>query len=458
LTWRRGDEPYGTFGLSSEQVAAGASAGKLTYDFPAVQDNYLVFELRPHAALEGRPSGIQAQVHGDGSGHLLNVWVDDAQGEIWAFTFGALNHQGYQLMTAPFDGQAEWPNGHISGPDNGVLDYPLKFRALVLDGIPDGRASQGQIYIDELKLADDSAPPAPTAGETSETPTTEPAQPPAAGKLSGRFLFPVFDAQRATYDIYMANADGSGLRALLGEASQPALSPDGQRFAFRYWKSDQRGLAFQNTAGGGYQRLSRFLEDALPAWSPDNKTLVFMSRRHGDRASRLYGVYATGGEDFELGGQFGEYPTWMPDGRILFRATWPSHGLAIANADGSGARTILEDGSATAPAVSPDGRYVAFMSQRDGDWEVYRIGTEGGSLRRLTTQVGRDGLPAWSPDGKTLAFLSDRDGAWAMWAMAPDGSNQRKLFTLPGPPDGVVGYEPEYSSRGWQEERVSWGP
>ena len=148
----------------------------------------------------------------------------------------------------------------------------------------------------------------------------------------------------------------------------------------------------------------------------------------------------------------------MPDGRIVLRTTWPQHGLVMASADGSGAQTILEDGSATAPAVSPDGASIAFMSNRDGNWEIYRIQADGSGLRRLTSQGARDGLPAWSPDGKTIAFLSDRDGAWNMWAMNADGSSQRKLFALPGPPDGIVQHEAEYSSRGWEEERISWGP
>jgi len=67
-------------------------------------------------------------------------------------------------------------------------------------------------------------------------------------------------------------------------------------------------------------------------------------------------------------------------------------------------------------------------------------------------------LPAWSPDGSTIAFVSDRDGSWAMWAMTAGGQGHRQLFALPGSPDGRVRGEPDFSSLGWMEERVSWGP
>jgi len=301
----------------------------------------------------------------------------------------------------------------------------------------------------------------------TDAPTQEPTPEPTATNtlpavLPGRIAFPVFGAERGTYDLYVARPDGSGLQRVMKEASQPAFSPDGQRLAFRRWRHDDRGIKVMNVDGGDQQRLSRFLEDALPSWSPDGETLVFFSRRESDRASRVYQVHVIGGDDWELKRGFesvwGEYPTWQPDGTIVYRATWPDLGIAVMSSDGSGEAMILADGSATAPAVSPDGRHIALMSQRDGNWEVYRINSDGSGLLRLTDHGANDGLPTWSPDGSAIAFVSDRDGAWAIWAMTPDGQGQRQLFALPGSPDGLVLNEKEFSSRGWAEERISWGP
>ncbi|MHB0877678.1 MAG: protein kinase domain-containing protein [Anaerolineae bacterium] len=148
-SWRRGDEPHGDFTRSSEQVYSGSYAGRLGYDFPAVTNNYVVFSPRPAVDI-GKAGGIAAWVYGDGSGHFLNAWIRDSAGEIRQYSFGQITHQGWQQMTAPFNEAAGWPNAHIDGPDSGGLDYPVSLYAIVLDGVPDGQASKGVIYLDDI--------------------------------------------------------------------------------------------------------------------------------------------------------------------------------------------------------------------------------------------------------------------------------------------------------------------
>ncbi len=297
------------------------------------------------------------------------------------------------------------------------------------------------------------------------SPTPEPTETPSQivpSALQGRIAFPVFAPDRGAYDIYVANPDGSNLQRVLDYASQPALSANGLRIAFRRWKSDDRGVEIMDTYGGNQKRLTKFLEDALPYWSPDGRTLVFFSRRESDRRPRVYEVDVTGGSDRVLergsGPVYGVFTTWMPNGLILYGVTSPQNGLATMNADGSGFHMVFADGSATAPAVSLDGSQIAFMSQRDGNWEIYRINADGSSLVRITNHGANDGLPAWSPDGNTLAFVSDRGGSWGVWATKAGGSQPVKLFAMPGSPDGHVRNEPDFSSHGWLEERISWGP
>lgn len=166
--WKRGDQPNGTFTQSSEHVHSGDHAGKLAYNFPTGNNDFVVF--LQSFKLGGQPNQISAWVFGDGGKHYLNVWIKDAAGETWQFTLGQVKHTGWGQMTAWLDPAASWPAGHIDGPSNGALDYPVDFRALVLDDVPDSYSGSGAIFLDDLRCDQASAPP-PTATSTPE-PTT----------------------------------------------------------------------------------------------------------------------------------------------------------------------------------------------------------------------------------------------------------------------------------------------
>ena len=112
----------------------------------------------------------------------------------------------------------------------------------------------------------------------------------------------------------------------------------------------------------------------------------------------------------------------------------------------------------TATAASPDGSRVAFMSNRDGNWEIYIVNADGSGLTRLTTNEVRDGLPAWSPDGRWLAFVTYLENRWSVWAMGVDGSLPRELFTLGGSLEGRIARVDDDQQRGWTWETIAWGP
>lgn len=303
----------------------------------------------------------------------------------------------------------------------------------------------------------DTPTPAPSPTVTP-TATAVPAQPQTVPRsvLTGTIAFAVHNGK--DYDLYLGQADGSGVRFFRRSASQPAFSPNGSRLAFHSWRLDGWGLVTVDISGANETLVARFVEDQLPTWSADGRELIFLSRREGDRKSRLYKVAsAQTGDDGVVLGE-GEYPSVGQSGQLAFKG-WGNSGaglrLAAPNlADMQGLTDSNED---TAPALSPDGRRVAFMSRRDGNWEIYVVDADGANLRRLTDDPAEDGLPVWSPDGRALAFASSRDGVWAIWAMLPTGAGQRQLFEMGGSPDGFVGTNRD-ASRGWAEERISWAP
>jgi Tol biopolymer transport system component len=286
--------------------------------------------------------------------------------------------------------------------------------------------------------------------------------------LSGRIFFPVYDPNpdRFTMDIYAVRLPSGERQIVLGQASQPALSWDGKRLAFRSWDGTRRGIVVRELTDGNTWTWVAYGEAARPSWGPDNQAIVFASQQESDRRWRLY---RTRGPEIDQirrhgGDILGRVPAWLVDGRIVYwECPEDKCGLYVMQGDGSSPVRLTMAEHDTAPAASPDGSRIAFMSNRDGDWDIFMVelnrpeGPEGEGITQLTSNAARDGLPVWSPDGRWLAFVSDRNGAWALWVMRPDGSAQRKLFNLGGPLEGRIAGVVDEDQHGWTWESLAWG-
>ncbi len=148
-TWRRGNEPNGSFSQSSDQKRSGSFSGRLSYNFPNGGNDYVVFSAANPIPLAGNPPQLGLWVYGDSSGHSLNVWLKDAQGEVLQYRLGPVGTPGWNMLSAPINGPVEYWN-RISGSGDGVLTYPASLVSIVLDDEPDNRPSSGTIYLDDL--------------------------------------------------------------------------------------------------------------------------------------------------------------------------------------------------------------------------------------------------------------------------------------------------------------------
>ena len=151
-TWRRTGRSRGTFRQSANRAHQGTYSGQLVYAFSSSGDDFVVF--LQERWLKGRPNAVRAWVYGDGRGHFLNVWIRDKAGQVWQVPLGRVTHTGWKEMVGRIDVNQDWPWTHVSGPNNGRVDYPIRFAGLMLDDFPDTFQGGGLIYIDDLRAVE----------------------------------------------------------------------------------------------------------------------------------------------------------------------------------------------------------------------------------------------------------------------------------------------------------------
>lgn len=276
-----------------------------------------------------------------------------------------------------------------------------------------------------------------TATSEAATPIALANTPPDSDALRGRVLYSARDIATGRYFI-AAQAAGSNVAPVIlqEDAAQPALRPDGQRLLYHNMRNDMGGLAAVDPATGLLLRFTRFPEDILPSWNPQGNRYVFASNREGDRLWRIYVAWAdTDGETTNL--DFGNAPTWHPsDDLIAFRGcdvTGNACGLWMMNSSGGNRAPLTTVQADNRPAWSPAGRQLVFMSDgRDGNMEVYRLDLASDQVLRLTDSPALDGLPTVSPDGRWVAFVSNRDGAWKIWVVSINGGAANILAPVAG--------------------------
>ncbi|MCU1269750.1 MAG: tolB protein [Acidobacteriaceae bacterium] len=92
-------------------------------------------------------------------------------------------------------------------------------------------------------------------------------------------------------------------------------------------------------------------------------------------------------------------------------------------------RRLTQNAPSYGHGWSPDGRTLAFVGQRNGDFDIYTIPASGGAETRLTTAKGLDDGPEYSPDGQYIYFNSERTGHMQIWRMHSDGTGQEQIFS-----------------------------
>jgi hypothetical protein len=302
----------------------------------------------------------------------------------------------------------------------------------------------------------------PTAVPPTRAPTATPAPPARApvvaapsptatpkSVLEGRFVFQVGSGG----DIYVVNADGTGLRHLT-QGMDPSWSPDGGQVVFARW-TEPWGIYTIDGDGSNERLLYSSNVARSPVFSPDGSQIAFFFTTEGWHPAWRIWIEGFGWYYIERGyeqtewhlgvvnvayGSFHEpycdslsfSPAWTIDGeRLVYDGV---QGLMVSEANGASNVPFTGDPHDHFPVMSPVGSMVAVQHWQHDHWEIYGTGADGVGRWPLTSSSPllerrpNNVSPAWSPDGKQIAFLSDRSGRWEFYVMDADGSNQRQIL------------------------------
>jgi eukaryotic-like serine/threonine-protein kinase len=260
----------------------------------------------------------------------------------------------------------------------------------------------------------------------------------------GRQLAVVRHAIRNTSDLYVADAgnaaadrirrltvNGPGMEGL-------AWSPDGQSIVV----GSPNGLWKVATSGSGIATPVLVTgvegETQYPSFSvtgPRGFPLLAYEYRIYDVNIWRWDRQADGsGKMYRLPGSavWEDFPAFSPDGRrIAFVSNRTGKNQVwTANADGADPRQITFHAlAATSPQWSPDGQRIAFSSQVDGNWDIYVVRSDGSDSTRLTWDPSLEEMPSWSRDGRWIYFRSDRTGFGQLWKTRLDGGGAAARVT-----------------------------
>jgi len=315
--------------------------------------------------------------------------------------------------------------------------------------------------------------PAPTVSPTAspttlptETPTETPTEEPTteltedtapSGELGGRIAYTRWDAARDRYDLVFYDLASGESWPIVRNRRQPDFSPQ-NNLASNGDGGVIDNLILMGPNGEDPVPISAYAEDAHPHWSPTGKMLVFDSTRVGDGRPRLYLHRDTDyGQPvsplmFEAWEIFGSHPIFLGSSQIAYNGcdVWENAstcGVFLVDTEGS-KPTEVTNWPGDIPTDNL-GNEILAMSNRNGNWDIYRIEPSSGALTQLTDDAAQEGLATASPNGAYIAFVSNREGRWAAYAMRTDGSEEQKLFDL----DASYGS----GQRDWLEERITWG-
>ncbi len=247
-------------------------------------------------------------------------------------------------------------------------------------------------------------------------------------------------------------------RTLLdAEATFPAWSPNGHRIAYWFYTGTfgRRDIATSPAAGGEPVVVAKgfAVSNWNPVWSPDGKFLYFVSSRGGSinfwrvRIDEITGNVLGGPEPVTSPSTFSRHLTFSKDGkRMAYVKTDNRANVQGVALDPKTLTTVGEpfwitqgDREVSRAELSPDGtQFVMRLIRRTQD-DIVTVGRDGKEWHDVTNDEPFDRYVRWAPDGKQIAFSSDREGGNQIWISRVDGTGLTQ-YTFDDNPERRTGF------------------
>ena len=236
-------------------------------------------------------------------------------------------------------------------------------------------------------------------------------------------------------ELYIMDYDGHNPVLVTGNRSinlSPRFSPDGTQLAYTSYRDGNPDLYLLNLGTGQRNKVSALPGlNIAPAWSPDGEWLAISLSKDGG-GTNLYLMRPMGMGLRRLTNSMGisVSASFSPNGRqIAFTSDrGGSPQIYVIDIEGTNLQRLTFAGSYNAsPRWSPRGDKIAYISNQGGDgFQIYLMNPDGSGVQQVTT-VGTNEDPSWSPDGRHLVFASTRGGEKDIYVMHADGSGQKQL-------------------------------